>query len=173
MSLERPKPIDTPPPDDDLTFTRREELFNRVTDDRFRAFLGNTNATIHRAEVSSNSYGSFLFLTISREREQRRECITFYGLGFHEYRERWFTAEWFWYRSNPFPDLLEKQLSREDAEALIQERLDEILPYLDDGLQSGRGKLFELLADLTDDDGAIAEMDDLGDFADWLGDELD
>lgn len=54
MSHERTQPHDTPPPDEGLNFTRREELFNRVNEKRMRAFLDDANTTIHRVEVSSN-----------------------------------------------------------------------------------------------------------------------
>lgn len=30
--------------------------------------------------------------------------------------------------------------------------------------------MFEILADLTDEDGALAEMEDLDDLSDWLSD---
>ncbi len=161
------------PPEGDPTFTRHEELVNRVTDERFRAFLDDPQATIHRVEISSNSYGSFLFVTLSRQRDERRECLTFFGLGFHEYRERWFTKDWFWYRGNWYPELREQQLSREEADALIQERLDDIRPDVTAEPPSRHGRLFELLADLTDEDGALAELEDLGDVADWLIDDLE
>jgi len=39
--------------------------------------------------------------------------------------------------------------------------------------QSARGRLFEMLADLTDEDGALAELEDLGDAADFLDGEID
>lgn len=172
MSHEHPRPP-IPSQKEGFGFTERERLYYRVTDERFRALLDDASTTIHRGEVSSNSYGSFLFLTISREREHQREYITFYGLGFHEFRERWYINEWFWHRSNPFPELLEKQLSHDEAETLIQERLDDVLPYVDGESQSGRGKLFELLADLTDEDGAIAELEDLAGLGDWLADAFE
>lgn len=65
------------------------------------------------------------------------------------------------------------QKHREEAQELISRRREEIAPYVNQQPQSGRGKLFEMIADLTDDDAALTEIDDLGDFADWLGDELD
>ena len=34
--------------------------------------------------------------------------------------------------------------------------------------QTRRGEVFDILADLTDDDGALAEMEDLGSLDDWL-----
>ena len=48
---------------------------------------------------------------------------------------------------------------------MLKARLESIEPYLDASIQSDRGRLFELLADLTDEDGALAELQDLGD--DW------
>ena len=40
-------------------------------------------------------------------------------------------------------------------------RKDELLPYAEKATQSEADRFFEMLADLTDDDGAIAEFDDL------------
>jgi hypothetical protein len=47
--------------------------------------------TIHAAELSSNSYGEFLLVTVSRPGEEKPTYLTLYGLGYHEYRERWST----------------------------------------------------------------------------------
>jgi hypothetical protein len=173
MTAEHPKPPARPNPDDEFGLTEQEQLYNRVSDARFRAFLDDEQTTIHRLEESSNSYGEFLFVTVSRMAGDQRRLVTFYGLGEHEHRERWYVDEWFYYRAHPFPDVLEQQVDREKAEKLIQRRRDDIAPYVDQRPQSGRGKLFEMIADLTDDDGAIAEMDDLGDLADWLADGLE
>lgn len=43
----------------------------------------------------------------------------------------------------------------------VEARKNEILPYAEKATQSEAGHLFEMIADLTDDDGAIAEFDDL------------
>ena len=53
----------------------------------------------------------------------------------------------------------------------MQERLESISSYIEEDFQTDRGRLFELLADLTDEDGAWAELQDMEDVADWLGDE--
>lgn len=98
--------------------------------------------------------------------------MTFYGLGYHEYRERWITNEWFWYQANVFPKMLEQQIPKDEADQLIQQRKEGILPYVDKGTpQSPRGILFGILADLTDEDGAFAEMEDLNFLADWVVEE--
>ena len=116
--------------------------------------------------------GEFVFVTVSWPLENKRELWTLFGYGYHEYRERWYTNEWHFYRNHPFPETLEQRVSREETEEMLQTRRDEIAPYTREDRQTGRGRLFERLADLTDDDGAIAEIDDLGDLWDILADDL-
>jgi hypothetical protein len=100
--------------------------------------------------------------------------MTFYGLGYHDHRERWITDEWYWYQSTPYPDLIRNKVEKEKAQELLEQRMEEIKPYISNATQTDRGKLFELLADLTDEDGALAEIEDLGYLADWiLGSEDD
>ena len=163
MSPEQSKP---PRPEDEFGFSQKERLFDRVSHDRLLGFLEDTATTVHRVEASHNNYGEFLFVTVSKPGQQQRIWVTFYGLGFHEYRERWITAEWFWYRGNPLPENLQQDISREEAVERVRERLASISPYAADQSQSRRGKLFEILADLTDEDGAYTEMQDLDDLFD-------
>ena len=42
--------------------------------------------------------------------------------------------------------------------------------YMDQDTQSERGKLFEILADITDEYGALAEMEDLESLDSWIFD---
>lgn len=170
MTVERP---DHRRPDDIFGFTHEEQLANRVSDARLRALLDDEQTIIHRVEESSNDYGEWLFITISRGKGEQQHLVTFYGLGEHERRERWLLDEWFWYRANPFRETLEQQISREEAEALIQQRRDDIAPYVDRHPQTKHGRIFEFLADLSDEDGAAVEIEDLGDIADWLADDLE
>lgn len=159
-------------PENPFGFTDREQLFDRITDGRFRAIIGDEQTAIHEVKLSTNSYGEFLFVTASRPSSQERALVTFWGLGQHEYRERWLTKEWFWHRSNPFRETFSQSVSKQEAEEIIQARREEIAPYVSQNVQSGRGRLFEMLADLTDEDGALTEIEDMGDLADLLGDEL-
>lgn len=94
--------------------------------------------------------------------------MTFLGLGYHEHRERWIINEWFWYQTNYYPEMKEKQIDKEEANEMIQNRLESILPYTQQETQSERGKLIEIFADFTDDDGAIAEMEDHKSLKIWL-----
>ncbi len=69
-------------------FSENEQLFSRVSKERFLEFLRDEKTSIHEAMDSENNYGNFLFVTVSRPGSSGRVGITFYGLGYHEYRER-------------------------------------------------------------------------------------
>ena len=154
-------------------FTEKECLYWRVSHDRFTAILDDDQTMIHQIQESSNNYGDFLFVTTSRQGRSGRISMTFFGMGFHEFRERWFTNEWYWYQSNFQPNLLQERMSKEEAQELIQQRLEDIRPEITETNQSERGRLFEMLADLTDEDGAWTEMQDMGNLSDYLGDHHD
>jgi hypothetical protein len=166
MSKEQSQPAEP------FSFTEREKLYDRISDGRFQALREDAQTTIHKVELSSNAYGEFLFITVSWPEAGGRQLWTMFGLGFHDYRERWMTEAWSFYRNNPFPETLEQQVSSEEAAALLRARREDIAPYAGQDRQSGRGRLFELVADLTDDDGTIAEMEDLGVLWDTLADDL-
>lgn len=149
-------------------FTEREALNWRVSQERFQELFQDERTQVHEIHTSHNNYGEFLFLTASRPAEGSRICMTFYGLGYHEHRERWITEEWFWFQANSYPELLNRQIAKEEAQERLQKRLEEIQPYVGSEDQSEHGRLFELLADLTDEDGALAEMEDLESLESWL-----
>ena len=133
-----------------------------VSDGKLTEILTNPNTTIHEIKASSNNYGEFLFLTTSRGVGQQRTCMTFWGLGYHEYRERWIHQEWFWHQTPA--ELVDPLviINQEDATTKLEHRRKEIAPDYDNDTQTEQGKLFEALADMTDDDAALAEMQDLG-----------
>ena len=98
---------------------------------------------------------------------EQRYALTFFGLGFHEPRDRWLLDDWFWYGAS-LRDKKERPLPKEAALALIEARRQAVLGYAAGQIQTERGKLFEMIADLTDDDGALAELEDLDDLLDDL-----
>ena len=167
MSKERPQ---APEP---FSFTEREQLYNRISHDRLQTLVNDAHTIIHKVELNSNMYGEFCFVTVSRPADDKRQLWTLFGLGFHEQRERWFTDEWSFYRTNPFPETLNQRVSKDKTYELVNAQQKEIAPYATQDTQTGRGKLFEMFAELTDDDAAIAEMDDLGDLWDELSDGLE
>ncbi len=141
--------------------TKNEALFWRVSQERFQAILENEQTIIHQINESSNDFGEFLFVTTSRPGEKSRIAMTFYGLGYHEQRERWITDEWFWYQSEPYSKIIEQRIEKEEANELLHQRLESISPFIQEDTQTLRGRIFEILADLTDEDGTLAEMEDL------------
>jgi hypothetical protein len=54
-------------------------------------------------------------------------------------------------------------VDKQEAQARLQARLEEIRPYVTPVEPSQRARLFEMLADLTDEDGAYTELEDLED----------
>jgi hypothetical protein len=152
-------------PEDVFGFTERERLYDRIGHQRFLGLLTDEQTVVHSIELSSNSYGEFLFVLVSRPAAEQRVALTFWGLGYHEYREQWITGEWFWHQSDLSGGRAEQPMVREEVLSMIAERYQEVLVSSRNAQQSKRGQLFEMMADLTDDDGAISDMEDLGD---WL-----
>ena len=172
MSYERPTRSPILTLCETFGLTTQERLDRRINQQRLEEILNNEQTAIHTMDESNNNYGEFLFVTVSRPVTGERQCVTFFGLGFHEYRERWLTDEWFWYQAHAFPAVLEQIISKEETLAALRSRLDSITPYCEDDVQTGRGALFEMLADLTDEDGAWAEMQDMDELNGWLTDGL-
>ena len=148
--------------------TEKEQLNWRISGERFQSILEDAQTQVHEIKDSNNNYGNFLFVTTSRPGRQERICMTFYGLGYHEYRECWITDEWFWYQSNLTPEQKDKQLAIEDIRSMLVQRREKISTDIHTTSQTDRGRLFELLADLTDEDGALSEMEDLDVLGIWL-----
>jgi hypothetical protein len=150
-------------------FTEAEKLWDGVSDNRLRAWLADPQTVIHSAELSSNSYGEFLFITLSRGDQH----YTFYGYGLHEQRETWITDTWRYYSTTATKKTLEQRLTATEAQWRLNQRQREIEAErsTDNEAPSQRAILFALLADLTDEDGAMSELDDLGDFSDLFDDE--
>jgi hypothetical protein len=142
--------------------TEKEQLFWRVSQERFQAILEDEQTQVHEIKDSHNNYGNFLFVTTSRPGRPERICMTFFGLGFHEYRERWITDEWFWYQRNLTPELQKSKLTQKEVQSILEQRRDSIAAEIGSVSQTDRGRLFELLADLT------AEIEDLDMVAVWL-----
>ena len=66
MRKERPQA------QDEFEFTENEKLFDRISHERFKEMIEDEATTVHKAEVSSNNYGEFLFVTTSRASQEGR-----------------------------------------------------------------------------------------------------
>jgi len=168
MAQEHIQKAPRPRPEAEFGLTEQERQRGRVNQERLWGFLDDEATTVHRIEESYNNYGEFAFVTLSRPGQGRRVLITFWGAGYHEYRERWLMEEWHWHLSNPYPEWMEQDISRDEAKAQLQERLAAIRPDVNQAMPTKQGKLFELLADLTDEDAAYIEMQDLDDLGSLL-----
>lgn len=161
MSIEHREPHGSKTSAEEFGFVEREWLFNKVSHARFLAFLDDPKTRVHRIEESTNSYGEYLFVTVSRPGTPKRILVTFYGLGYHEYREKWIAEDWYWYESVQSSLITQPTIPRDKAKHLIEERYCEVKAYAQQDTQTRHGQLFEMLADLTDEDGAWAEVQDM------------
>ena len=75
--------------------------------------------------------------------------------------------------ANQFPSTVKRQIPKAAVENLLRERKAAIAPRAEKHQQSRRGQLFEDLAELTDDDAAQIEMEDLDSLFGALFDDLE
>lgn len=144
-----------------FSFTEREKLYDRVSHDRLMALVMQPDVDVHEVEVSSNSFGEYLFVTLSCRADEPRKLLTFWGCGYHEHRERWIVDTWQWFetyrKAETFP-----VIPKEEVYAQIKEREAFMRAQATPTKPSRRARMYELLADLTDEDGALSELEDLG-----------
>lgn len=143
-------------------FTEEELTRWRISDQRLEEILTTPDTKIHDIHLDSNNFGNFLFLTTTKGPAQERVRMTFWGLGYHELRERWILHEWFWYQSLVGSGDLADNFTAAEALAQLEERRELLQQYAEGSQQTELGEMFEIIADLTDDDAAMAEMQDLG-----------
>jgi len=79
----------------------------RIPDEKLKEILANPITSTHEIKSPSNNFGEFVFTTTGQGRGQQCICMTFWGMGYHEYRERWIQKEWFWHQTPP--ELIKKE----------------------------------------------------------------
>jgi hypothetical protein len=164
MSPEHsPPPSSSRKPFEVYGFSEKERAQWRITKERFEEMLEEPDTLIHSIEESGNSFGDFIFVTTSRPTDRDRFFVCFYGLGYHEFRERWIVDEWYWYQERYSKELFSQKISLEDALTLLTSREENIRPYITKDTQTPRGELFEFLADLGDEDSALIQLQDIDD----------
>ncbi len=117
--------------------------------------------------TDTNHYGEWLFITLEadlprlhswqRDEPQRRQ-VTFWGLGYHDARERWLVDEWRWHESSPWQHTPVVIGKREARAALDARRAHCAAEAAVAESPSGRARLYGLICDPTDEDGAPAEL---------------
>lgn len=111
---------------DIFDFTPEEDHYYRLSDNRFRAIFDDTHTLIHAADIQGNTYGEWLSLTLSREKQANRCALTVYGLGVDMERGRWFTDEWYWYPPHRLDAILDQHLPKILAKTLIEDRRNQV-----------------------------------------------
>ena len=144
-----------------FTFTEREQLYDRVSHDRFMALVMQPDVDVQEIELSSNSFGEYLFVTVSCRAEQPKKLYTFWGFGYHDHRERWIVETWQWFESYRKAETV-PVIPKEEVYGQIKEREAFVRAQTMPTKPSRRAQMYELLADLTDEDGALTELEDLG-----------
>jgi len=148
-------------PTEGVWLSEAETSRGRVPHARFIELVSRRDVTVHTIQNTTNAFGEFLFVTLSRRRQVSVHPLTFYGLGFHEARERWITDTW---------DFFESCQDRREfgvvpkAEALqhIREEEHYVASQSQPIKPTDTARLYAFLADLTDEDAALAELEDLG-----------
>jgi hypothetical protein len=144
---------------DCFQFTEKEQLDDRISRARFMVLVDDPNVDVNDIKISTNAFGEFMFVTLSCRTKPASEPLTFYGLGYHEQRERWITKYWRWYESIHKAEEL-GIIPKQEARAQIQEREDFTRANAaTTPIPSRRAQLYELMAHLTDEDGALTELE--------------
>lgn len=144
-----------------LGLTAQEQRAGLLKNEKLKEILAAPDTRLHAVKQSFNHYGEFLFITLSRQGGQGRVFATFYGLGYHKYRERWITNEWFWYQSIGNTEIHNQTITPETLNEAVATAQESIRPKIKTHTQTPRGKLFELLASISDDDAALAEIEQI------------
>ena len=154
-------PVETPIDHSAFEFTDDENLFERVLHQRFMRLVADRHVKIHEIKENGNAFGEFLFVTLSRRDKPDQRQLVFYGLGYHDQRERWIHEYWRWYES--YIDKSGTVVPKQRAIEQIKAREEWVKSMAaSEPKPTHRGEMYALLADLTDEDGAITEMEDFG-----------
>lgn len=143
--------------------TESEKLWDKVSHKRFMEILNQDDIEVTGIEEGYNNYGEFLFINLtsfSSKRWNVPETITFYGLGYHENADKYLVDTWAFFDANG--ERNPRVLSKSSAISKINSRKREIEQEAKDYKQGERGQMFDLLSEMSDDDGATTFMDDLG-----------
>ena len=52
--------------------TENEQLFDRISHERFKKIASDLETTVHQIQISANNYGEFLFVATSRTVDDTR-----------------------------------------------------------------------------------------------------
>lgn len=141
--------------------TENEMLFDRVTSKRLKEIVNNKKYRLTHNKRDSNNYGEFRFITLT----DGVNAITFYGNGFHEMRDCYYTKTWFFYISTVSDWNRDHYKPMEDSHKnhairIVEFEAEDLEEEARKHHQSKEGKIFTCVANLTDDDAAMSMLED-------------
>ena len=139
-------------------FTESEKLWGKVTLKRAKEILAQDNVQVMDCSRSWNTYGEFLFIDIVANDTNAfginyTNTYTLWGLGMHDEREKW--IDYFNIESCSISKEGKPWTKVKVFEAIKDSQHREY--HIE---QTERGELFELLADIGDDDGVRVIFED-------------
>ena len=150
----------------DMGFTDWHELNHAIIHSELINFLNRKDVKIISVSIGKNNYGKFQFVTCAIPRTLTRdngesfsfvECVTFYGSGWHEYRDI-LKTNWDFMVGNSFLVADKNPMIKRDAIKQIESYRLERGIKKDSKVNKGTNK-FSFIADLTDDDYAMVNME--------------
>ncbi len=134
--------------------TEDERLWENISYKRLKEIIKMPNVRVVNYSIDTNSFGTFKFITIDYNNSKDR--ITFYGLGFHEYKDSYVHSIFKFYTSYKHSDDIEKILNKSDILQNLEEEYELLKEDVISHKQSREGEEFQLIAEMTDDDSAIS-----------------
>lgn len=144
--------------------TDRELLFDKISHKRMIQIINKPSVRVVSLKRDSNYHGEFLWISLVHN----NYYFTAYSMGFHEGKDRYITDEWsLVYFEKYSQDIREKRnhvfrMDRQLVLDTIQKEQDECIRYQEKHTTSEEGKLYELIAELSDEDGAYSMLEDFG-----------
>ena len=157
--------------------TEEEASRDYITWERLIELIDREDAVVSSLSRDRNSYGEFTFVKLTfmpvprgeiygpncaRPLDPEWRTIGFYGLGYHEHRDVWYTERWHISTMSHmrFDEVQVNWLRKEPTIEKLYAELERIEPLAKGHKPDRRGQVFAMLADLTDDDAAISDMED-------------
>lgn len=136
----------------------------QVSHDRLETILSGNEITVHYVAVEQRGYGEFLFVTLCRQ----GRYVTFYGLGEHNHRQRWYVRTWFWYSPQSVPTTDAQSLSKAEVMTIIEQRKRAIAKQVREFYASREAALSTLLAAFNDPSTANGQQSEILNLVDDL-----
>lgn len=157
-------------PDNAYSFlTKNEKLFERIGEEKLFKLIGDGIVVPRMCEVDDNSFGEWLFINCLVAAKPERSIMFVSKFGFHYHKEEYEMdrAYGFYTGGKIYGDsgrdiTLEEVAKEADEYRTEMERNAKLYNNDEDPERKKRNDMYDLMAELGDEDGALGEMRDLG-----------